>query len=63
VIEPFDVPHLTIMTKYATSDPGSTVPKFLLRWGLKKSMPGTIEAIRREAMKIAGKAPPLLKTQ
>jgi hypothetical protein len=63
VIEPFDVPEVALMTYYATSDPGSAVPKFLLKWGLKKSMPATIEAIRREALKISGAAPAILKAQ
>ncbi len=62
VIEPFDnSPQLTLMTYYATSDPGSAVPKFLLKWGLKKTMPATLEAIRREAAKVTGKPPSFLR--
>ncbi len=41
--------HRTLMVYRVESDPGSHVPKFLIRWALRQSMPEAIEAIRRQA--------------
>ena len=52
-LEPFESDrNLTRMVYYVESDPGSSVPKFLLKWGVKKTMPQAIRVIRREAAKI-----------
>ncbi len=53
-LEPFEGDrHRTLMLYSVKSDPGSTVPKFLLKWAVKKSMPQAIRVIRREAAKIS----------
>ena len=58
VLEPFEGDrHLTRMEYQADSDPGISIPKFILRWGLKKTMPGVIQAIRREAIRVYGRPP------
>jgi hypothetical protein len=50
LLKPFDGnPNLTFLEYQVRSDPGSNVPKFLLRWGIKKTMPAAIQAIRRGA--------------
>jgi hypothetical protein len=63
-LEPFDNdPNLTLFKYHVESDPGSAVPKFLLKWGVKKTMPAALNVIRREAAKVYGRPTPLLKTQ
>jgi hypothetical protein len=62
-LEPFDRdPDRTLLVYRIQSDPGSHVPKFLLKWGVKKTMPEVIRIVRREAAKVYGR-PALLKTQ
>lgn len=41
----------TRLEYYVRVDPGSSVPKFLVRWGVNKAMPRTIDATRREALR------------
>lgn len=55
--------NLTRMEYHVRSDPGSFVPRFLVKWGVRKTMPGSIRAIRREAARVQGRQPLLLKTQ
>ena len=63
-LEPFEKdPNLTLLIYEIRSDPGSSVPKFLLKWGVKNTMPAAIRIIRREAAKVHGRPPPILKTQ
>jgi hypothetical protein len=62
-LEPFDGDkNRTLLVYQIKSDPGSHVPKFLLKWGVKKTMPAAIRIIRREAAKVV-RPVPLLKIQ
>ncbi len=64
ILKPFsDDRGRTLMEYNVRSDPGSSVPRFLVKWGVKKSMPAAIRAIRRAAARLTGRPPPLLKTQ
>ncbi len=56
-------PNRTLMKYYVEANPGASVPKFLLKWGVKHSLPGALQAIQREAKRVANKPLPLLKTQ
>lgn len=47
-------PKRTLMVYEVKSDPGSFVPKFLVRWGVRKTMPEAIRTIRREAARVQG---------
>ncbi len=48
-------PEMTYLTYHVESNPGSSVPKFILKWGVRRSMPAAIRVIRREAARIYGK--------
>ncbi len=64
LIEPFQGdPKRTRMEYYVESDPGSSIPKFLLKWGIKRTLPAAIKIIRREAQRVLTTPQPLLKTQ
>lgn len=39
----------TRLEYWVQADPGSHVPRFLIRWGVKRVMPAVIQAIRRQA--------------
>lgn len=41
--------NVTLLEYNIKSNPGSRVPKFILKWGLQKTMPEAIRAIRRAA--------------
>lgn len=59
LFEPFEGRrNLTRMEYNVKSDPGSSVPKFLVKWGVKKSMPAAIRAIRREAARVSRRPAP-----
>lgn len=61
-LEPFEGNNnRTLMKYYVETDPGASVPKFLLKWAVKNSLPGAIQAIRREAQRLVQKPAPLLK--
>lgn len=63
-LEPFEGdPKRTLLFYRVETDPGSGVPKFLLRWGVKKSLPAAMRVIRRESIRLARKPSPVLKTQ
>lgn len=55
--------NVTLLEYRIESDPASHVPKFLLKWGIKKSMPAAIKIIRRESEKLNVRRAPLLKIQ
>lgn len=62
-LEPFEGdPNKTLMFYRVETDPGH-VPKFLLKWGVKKSLPAAMRVIRRESVRMASKPSPILKTQ
>ncbi len=46
-------PRRTLLEYSVRTDPGAHVPRFLVKWGVKKIMPAVIQAIRREAKKRA----------
>lgn len=52
----------SLVEYYIESDPGSAVPRFLLKWGIKKTMPDAIRIVRRESGRLQSRPPPLLKT-
>lgn len=53
VLRPFEGDRTkTLMSYDVRSDPGSHVPKFILKWGVRKTMPAVIRVIRREAEKM-----------
>lgn len=63
-LEPFEGdPNKTLMFYRVETDPGSGVPKFLLKWGVKKSLPTAMKVIRRESVRLYGRPSPILKTQ
>jgi hypothetical protein len=63
-LEPFDGDSKrTLMFYRVETDPGSGVPRFLLKWGVKKSLPAAMRVIRREAVRLANRPSPILKTQ
>lgn len=48
-LEPFEGNRNVTRLEYrALSDPDAHVPRFLLKWGLYRVMPGVVEAIRRQ---------------
>ncbi len=53
----------TLMEYWVKTDPGSHVPRFLMRWGIKKILPQVIFSLRQEARRrypppgAAGKSP------
>lgn len=50
LLEPFEGnSRLTRMEYGVKTDPGTHVPRFMVKWGVKKMMPAVINAIRREA--------------
>ncbi|MBI2501029.1 MAG: hypothetical protein HYW02_06120 [Deltaproteobacteria bacterium] len=52
VLAPFEGdPRRTRFVYSVRTDPDAHVPKFLIRWGVKRVMPAVIRAIRQEAMK------------
>ena len=60
LVEPFgNTGDRTLLTYEVRSNPGSRVPRFLLKWGVKKAMPASIRATRRQATKQFGRPPPL----
>ena len=64
LFEPFPGdPKKTRMLYTVEADPGSSVPRFLVRWAVRKTMPAAILAIRKEAARVQQKPPVLLKTQ
>ncbi|HSA60539.1 MAG TPA: hypothetical protein VLJ37_12740 [bacterium] len=63
-LEPFEGDaKRTLMFYRVETDPGSGVPRFLLKWGVKKSLPAAMRVIRREAVRLANRPSPILKTQ
>lgn len=52
LLTPFEGNKRTLVSYDVVTDPGSNVPKFILRWGVKKTMPAAVRAIRNEAKKI-----------
>lgn len=64
ILEPFEGDkERTRMEYHVLSNPGSKVPRFLIKWGVKSTMPAAIRAIRRVSEEAYGRPPPLLKTQ
>lgn len=55
--------NITYLVYSVESDPASHVPKFFIKWGVKKSMPAAMKIIRREAQRLYGRPVPLLKIQ
>ncbi|GEM_PF-559871 len=45
----------TLLMYDVKADPGSHVPRFILKWGLNTTMPATIRAIRKEAERVYGR--------
>lgn len=63
-ITPFEGDDRRTLLEYnVLADPGTSVPRFLVRWGVKSTMPAVIQAIRRQAERVYGRPPPLLKIQ
>jgi hypothetical protein len=63
-IEPFaGDSKRTLLFYRVETDPGSGVPRFLLKWGVKKSLPAAMRVIRRESLRLANQPSPILKTQ
>ncbi len=64
ILEPFvENKDMTRMEYHVLSNPGSKVPRFLIKWGVRSTMPAAIRAIRRVADEVYGHSPPLLKAQ
>lgn len=55
--------YRTLFDYDVVADTGSSVPKFLLKWGIKSTMPGIVQAIRKVAQEEYGRPPPILQTQ
>lgn len=63
-LEPFEAdPKKTLLHYRVEVDPGSAIPRFLLKYGVKKSLPAAMRVIRRESIRLRDKPAPLLKTQ
>lgn len=63
-IEPFEGDEKRTLLHYRVEvDPGSALPRFLLKYGVKKSLPSAMRVIRRESIRLRDKPAPLLKTQ
>ncbi len=63
-LEPFNGDkNRTRMEYEVQSDPGSHVPKFVLKWGTRRTLPLAMKAIRQAAQKVYGRPPPLLQIQ
>lgn len=63
-LEPFEGdPKRTFLHYRVETNPGSFVPKFLMKWGVKKSLPTAMRIIRRESAKLAARPSPILHTQ
>lgn len=56
-------PRRTLLEYQVVGDPGGFVPKFILKWGVKKTMPSVMRVIRRSAAQAIMKPAPLLKIQ
>lgn len=52
----------TLLTYDVKSNPGSHVPRFILKWGLNNTMPATIRAIRNQVTRVYGRPLPILKS-
>lgn len=51
-VSPFEGdPKKTLLRYQVETNPGSHVPRFLMRWGVKKIMPAVVQSLRREAAK------------
>jgi hypothetical protein len=56
-LEPFDGDkNRTLLHYRVDTDPGAAIPRFLLKWGVKKSLPAAMTVIRREAVKRKNKS-------
>jgi uncharacterized protein YodC (DUF2158 family) len=63
-LEPFEGnPNRTLMLYRVETDPGASVPRFLMKWGVKKSLPAAMRIIRRESAKLYARPSPLLHIQ
>jgi hypothetical protein len=63
-LSPFEGdPYRTHLIYHVETDPGSIVPKFLLKLGVKRSMPQALQVIRRESVRLYGRPVPILKVQ
>jgi hypothetical protein len=63
-LEPFEGDRNRTLFRYRVeADPGGFIPKFMLKWGVKRSMPQAIFVIRRQSVLLKNKPAPLLKTQ
>ncbi|HSA58828.1 MAG TPA: hypothetical protein VLJ37_04010 [bacterium] len=49
LLEPFEGPSKTRLTYRTKVDLGSPIPRFLLKYGVKKSLPAAMKVIRRES--------------
>lgn len=63
-LEPFEGSEKRTLLHYRVEvDPGSAIPRFLLKYGVKKSLPAAMRVIRRESIRLRDRPAPLLKTQ
>jgi hypothetical protein len=63
-LEPFEGnSNRTLMHYRVETDPGASVPKFLMKWGVKNSLPQAMFVIRRESAKLVSRPSPILRTQ
>lgn len=56
-LEPFEGTAKTHLTYRAEVDLGSTIPRFLLKYGVKKSLPESMKVIRRESARLSREHP------
>ena len=64
VLEPLEGDRSKTLLHYRVdADPGSSIPRFMIRWAVKKSLPAAMRVIRREAVRLKNKPAPLLKIQ
>jgi len=63
-LEPFEGnKNATYLRYHVETDPGSAIPRFLIKWGVKRSFPAAMVVIRRESVKLKERPAPLLKIQ
>ncbi|HEX5036728.1 MAG TPA: hypothetical protein VFX30_06185 [bacterium] len=56
-LQPFEGDKSRTLLRYRVdTDPGASIPKFLLKWGVKKSLPAAMRVIRRESIRLKNKS-------
>jgi hypothetical protein len=57
LLEPFEGKAKTHLSYRAEVDLGSSIPRFLLKYGVKRSLPAAMRVIRRESVKLSQASP------